>query len=352
MLGLPSSVNDALYRPTEELMTDETSCLQQGFARRCTIVVGKIIDRNVAAEKPSFAHTMTIEEELEAIESSMPKNWWEVTPSPEAMDAEADKIRERLLLQLTFFHARAYLHMPFIVSSRTASSYPHSRILCMQAASGVIRRHIALVAEIKGERLFDCRSTIFISFMMAVVLILGLPGSRGLIDSETSQEYRKQIDVVKDIIEREERERSCKISAQCSKALTLLLNPQKKAKRISESFSTADNVPIPIPYFGTVIRREVLRKEDEEPAELKAIPPSPPLPNDQHHAVSTLYDGTLNGQSGSMPILDLEQGYWEVEGGMNFNIDNLGPYTDSTWMDIDQGWSTFADDSIYNQTSY
>lgn len=352
MLGLPSSINDALYKPTEALISDEPSYLQQGLARRTTIVVGKIIDRNVSSDRPSFAHTMTVEEELEAIEASMPKDWWDIPPALQNLGPEANKCRERLLLQLQFFHARAYLHMPFVVATRRASSYPHSRALCMQAASGVIRRHIALSGEIQGERFFDCRASIFISFMMAVVLILGLPGSRNLIDSRTSRQYREQITTVRGIIEQEERDRSCKISAQCSKGLTLLLDQQHRGQRVSESFSTVDNVPIPIPYFGSVIRRHATREQTAQSNEPKVHTLSPTSASEQDQFPSTSGENSHNEAGGPTTGFDLEQGYWEVEGDLDFNVDGLGPYLDSTWMDIDQGWGTFADSTVYDPSNF
>src|SRR5438046_1458331 len=188
LLGLPYGFNDAHYGSTMDVMTEELGSLQQRFILRCAFVVGKVIDRNIRPGKPSFASAMDLDEQMDTIASSMPEGWWATPAELPGPGPELDQLIERLVQQFYFFHVRIYLHLPFIVKSATMFPYDHSRLACMEAARQMLRRFVILRAEVQGACLFECKTTEFVGFMAAVVLLLGLSGSSNMSNPRDSDE--------------------------------------------------------------------------------------------------------------------------------------------------------------------
>src|SRR4051794_37476955 len=111
---------------------NESGFLQHQFVLRCAFIAGKVIDRNIAPDNPSFAHAMDLDEQMDAIAASMPDGWWDTQNLLLSPDLQPDQHRERLLQQFCFFHVRFYVHLPFIMKSRIASPFNHSRLACME----------------------------------------------------------------------------------------------------------------------------------------------------------------------------------------------------------------------------
>jgi len=352
LLGLPCGVNDAHHGSTLDMMAEESETRQQQFIRRCAFIAGKVIDRNIIPSKPSFASAMALDEQMDEIAASMPEDWWDTPAKLPGPSPELDQFRERLLQQFYFFHVRIYLHLPFIVKSPTISLYEHSRFTCLEASRQMLRRFVILRTEVQGACLFECKTSDFVGFMAAVVLLLGLSGPCEISNPRNSDEDLCVITSMERIFHKEERENGCKIASQCRKTLRILWGIEDNDSRNAES--SAEPEQILIPYFGTVVRRPVKRVSTQTvsgnahssshgtlflPLTLQE-PTTSSTAEEQIFFADTHtieYGGynTSHDIPGSM--------HQEADSFGNFPTDDLSPWLDTAMMDIDQDWSMFLD---------
>ncbi|KAI9854171.1 MAG: hypothetical protein M1813_001341 [Trichoglossum hirsutum] len=351
LLGLPYGFNDAHYGPTMDMMAEELGPWQQRFILRCAFIVGRVIDRNIMPGKPPLASVIDLDDQMDAIAASTPEGWWDIPAELPGSGLELDELRERLLQQFYFFHVRIYLHLPFIVRSSTASPSDISRLACLEASRQMLKRFVILHAEVQEACLFECKTSDFVGFMAAVVLLLGLGDPSDMHNPRNSDEDLRLIASVERIFHKEETDKGCKIASQCRKTLQMLSGIQDNS---SDAEPFAEPHKILIPYFGTVVRRRVkqasvqtLLGNAHSSSHDTPFPPSTPLEpttiptteeqNPLADAHTIEYEGynPPNSIRGSM--------HWEVDSFGNFPVDDLSPWLDTAMMDIDQDWSMFLD---------
>ncbi|KAI9781855.1 MAG: hypothetical protein M1839_005647 [Geoglossum umbratile] len=348
LLGLPHGFNDAHYGPVMDVMAEESGSWQQQFIIRCAFIAGKVIDRNIIPGKPSFASTIDLDEQMDAIAASTPEGWWDALTELPGPGPELDQLRERLLQQFYFFHVRVNLHLPFIVKSPTASPYDHSRLACLEASRQMLRRFVILRAEVQGACLFECKTSDFVGFMAAVVLLLGLSNPNDMPNPPNSDEGLRLVASVERIFYKEEREKGCKIASQCRKTLRMLSGIQESDSRNADSL--AEPHEIMIPYFGNVLRRRVKRASTQTPSGnahsgIHGTTSSPPI------LLEPTASSMTEEQDSAADALTIEYGgynppnfiwnsmHCEVDSLGNFPTDDLYPWLDAAMMDIDQDWS-------------
>ncbi|KAI9765752.1 MAG: hypothetical protein M1840_007186 [Geoglossum simile] len=347
LLGLPYGFNDAYYGPTMDAMAEESGSWELRFILRCALIVGKVIDRNIMPGKPSLATAIDLDEQMDAIATSTPEGWWEIPAELPGPGPELDQLRERLLQQYFFFHTRIYLHLPFIVKSRKTSPYDISRLACLEASRQMLRRFVILRAEVQGACLFECKTSDFVGFMAAVVLLLGLSSLSDVPNLQSSDEDLRLIASMERIFHKEERDKGCKIASQCRKALQVLSGTQDNNS--SNADSSAEPHKIVIPYFGNVLRRRVERASAQilqgnahsssrgTPSSVLILEPTASSATEEQGSLTDSYTLEYGGYNPPNPT------HWEVNSFGNFPADDLSPWLDAAMMDIDQDWSMFLD---------
>lgn len=345
LLGLPYGFNDVYYTDTLESAPSTPSPPEHQLILRCAIIAGKIIDRNIAPAKPSFAKTMDLYHQMDTIVTLMPEDWWEIPDEPPAPVMELNHLVERLLQQFFFFNVKLYLHLPFIVKKSPANSaYTISTLACIDASRQMLRIFLILHTKVDGAYLFDCKTSDFISFTAAVVLLLG---TAHMNDSPIQNNHddgdRKLIESAWRIFRTDAEEKGCKIASQCQKTLGILAGLDS-----SDRASLDQPHEIRIPYFGTVVRKPV-NKQTNMLSHIKDISnewrdshTSPPL--------TTSLPNSSTGNIGENIWLDAYDfeyvGHdfaWGVVDVNNLLAGNPGSMVDLSMMDIDQDWGIFPD---------
>jgi hypothetical protein len=261
LLGLPYGFNDAHFGAITETLAYTSGSTNHRFILRCVLCAGKVVDRNIAPGPPSFAKAMELDEEMEKIAACMPTDWWNIpddstgtSPGP-----DLDTLRERLLQQFYFFHVKMYIHLPFLAKlSTTLSTSDVSRLACMESARQMLARFRLLRTEVvHGACLFECKTSDFVSFMAATVLLIGL--STDNVDGTGALQHSdslRLIDSVERIFEKEKHEH--KLTAQCWTTLRILSETLQNSH--TENSSPANDIrEINIPYFGVLVRKSVNR---------------------------------------------------------------------------------------------
>ncbi|RFU76471.1 hypothetical protein TARUN_5771 [Trichoderma arundinaceum] len=350
LLGLPYGLIDSHYR-----FAIAAPGMPQGFyfVLRCAVISGKIIDRNLASDNPSFAKAMELDEELESIASSLPNDWWSVPRDLEQprQTFELDELREQMLQQFYFFWVKLYLHLPFLVESSTSSPHYYSRLTCIEAAKQILRRYRILRGKNKsGYCLFECKTTDFACFTAAVVLLVGTFHCSSPFHSPSMDEDLELVTTTDKILLGEELENDCKVAAQCRKVLQML--------SLNGSDQTDEYREVMIPYFGAVIRKrsrhtqsnslDILQSVGYNVSE-PAIPPPPP-----YNAADTMANNPTVENPWSLDGFSLEYishrgfdrgnfgGFTGAE-DMGSTPDESSPYVTSAAMEWDPGWSVLTD---------
>jgi hypothetical protein len=259
LLGLPYGFNDIHFGPITETLAYTLGSADHRFILRCVLCAGKVIDRNIAPGTPSFAKAMELDEEMDTIAACMPTVWWNIPDESTGIstDLELDTLRERLLQQFYFFHVKMYIHLPFLAKSSSALSASEvSKLTCMKSARQMLARFQLLCTEVvHGTYLFECKTSDFVGFMAATVLLIGLSTSN--LDSANALQHQDDLRLIKAVEENFEREKhECKLAAQCWMTLRILSqtlrNPQTETSNLTNEIQE-----INIPYFGVVVRKSV-----------------------------------------------------------------------------------------------
>ncbi|KAF4963444.1 hypothetical protein FSARC_8541 [Fusarium sarcochroum] len=250
LLGLPHGIDDAtLGKPfSEGIDAGLSENWLSNFIHQCAAISGQIITHILCPVKPSFAKAMALDEQMDTIYVSAQPAWWNIRGRLPSSRVELDAVVERLLIHFFFFHTRMYIHLPFLKSSHSSVYQNVSRKACTDAARQMARRFLALHNEVDRGSLFECKTSDFVGFTGAVVLLIGNS------HSECSELGDLQLVAKTEaVFEASERHSGCKIATRCRRALSLLCNPLQNA--ISQE--------IPIPYFGKVVRSKSQNPRNE-----------------------------------------------------------------------------------------
>jgi hypothetical protein len=341
LLGLPHGFGDGYYSTTLGTMGEKFGPLEHQFVLRCALLAGKIIDRNIMPGKPSFAKTMDLDEQMEAIAALMPDVWWLVPSELPIAGPDLESLIERLLQQFYFFHVRTYLHLPFMAMSAAKTSPSNvSRLACIEASRHLLRRFRILRAEVQGACLFECKTSDFIGFTAAVLLVLGLSVSGNVPNQGERVEDLGLVSFVEDMFRREEERTGCKISSQSRKVLRAL-----SASLDHNSQNTSlleESKQITIPYFGTILQRR-MEQAPNHPHSAPILAPSTAgsSAGDQDWRENTAVPiFEYAGYELPNPILRNVDFDGNGFGGFGAAVDSSS-WVGATMMDLDQDWDTF-----------
>ncbi|SPO03646.1 uncharacterized protein DNG_06329 [Cephalotrichum gorgonifer] len=311
------------------------------FVLQCAIIAGKIIDRNVRPGDPSFAETILLDEQMEEIATLLPRHWWETPAHLPNTALDQDQLRDRLLVQFYYFHVRIYLHLPFIASS--ATNHRHvSGIACMEAARQLLQRFLLLRSELDGVPFFECKTSDFVGFTAAVVLMIGLSPARIGLGPRQNKSDWDLIQSVQKGFQVKAKRTACKISAQCGAALEILMSDYSCASH----GSIEEPKEILIPYFGVVVKRRTsmraaYRNEASEQMRIDSTSAMPSCRQDMERDWDINMDApafalTYQGYNIPAPIIANASPEFGDFGGSHTTDQSL-------WVDLDQDWSSFSD---------
>ncbi|KAJ2983110.1 hypothetical protein NQ176_g923 [Zarea fungicola] len=109
LLGLPHGGHDAtLHEKSSSKNAD--SHRPDAWVASCVfdtcVIAGQVVDHNTAPDKLSYATAMKLEEQMSNIASTAPDHWWEVGTEIPPRASDADKLLDRILVQIFFLHVR------------------------------------------------------------------------------------------------------------------------------------------------------------------------------------------------------------------------------------------------------
>jgi hypothetical protein len=341
LLGLPYGVNDAHYDLTMDNVPENPGFMQQRFTLQSAILAGKLIDRNVTPGTQSFANAVTLDEQMDNIASSMPAQFWDLPNPLPGPGLELDNIRHRMLQQLFFFHVRTYIYLPFIFKRPAVSTIVHSRLACMEASRQLLRRYVILRTNNEGVCLFECKTSDFVGFMGAVLLLLCHLSSRDLPSRRIPEEDLQLIELTRDFFETVASEEGCAISRQGHRALTLLLGKQDNTNSVTSHSLQSEKIPIP--YFGVVLRKYMPRSPSGRTSDLQNndsnvsfSAPVVTFVDDMATTNAPFTMGADNTQNSTIGGLQ-----WDANGFFDIDVSDSFPWLDT--IDIDGDWNYFFD---------
>lgn len=304
------------------------------------ILAGKIIERNLVAGKPSLAQTLSLDEQLDTIAAMLPKTWWTIPDEVSGLTPD-DQLKEQVLQQFYFFHIKTYLHLPFMAKAAGGPTAVISTLACVGASREMLKRFLVLRSIIQGSYLYECKTTAFLAFTAAVILILGLGDLSHMSAASSSSEDMGLLTAVRDIFHQIARRDRCKISSQCCNSLDVLMGFPCSDPLTARQDEDQDKILIP--YFGIVVRRRTNQTTDR-----------PEHCDSQGSQIHQSEAPSLNQSATANPLMgnrlqEVELPSFEYSGlgliGDNVDFD---VWTDPSWsnslmMDLDQDWSLFTD---------
>jgi hypothetical protein len=289
ILGLPYSIPETHFGLDDINSEPSGGPPTKRFMLMLGLVTGRIIDRNHCPTNMTFARTLEIDEELERIKESMPKEWWETSPGPEMSVGATFDI---CICKFWFHDARKLLHLPFMLKSFTDRRYEYSKVAALES-SREIAKHYEIFRDRDKPILSMCDIIDFEAFTGVMVLILHILGRSPscAIDPEEGKRDWDIIHTMTRTMKRVSEDMKCNVAAQAAR----ILEDFGRARDFDCSSSPDDDsYEAVIPYFGKL--RLHRRRNFHQPAPSAVTPgysnqlQSPP---DSISTGSELYEGPL-----------------------------------------------------------
>jgi hypothetical protein len=330
---------DAHHGLTVDNCLARTDVPSTRFTEACSVVTGRYLDHILTHHPPSFTILISFNSDLERIGFAMPSKWWNIRV-PDA-NTTPQKFREALLQQISFYHIKMYLQLPFLVKSPLGQAREESQSLCMDAAHEILERVLILRSGTRSSRLFDCRTMDFVGFMAAIVLLLG--NWKVVSDHSSWRGYpqlifSKSLQIIKSFIgqlEEEVEETKCDLIRQYRETLSLLVWSVEPPTSPDEPTAPVPT-QIKLPYLGVVIRR---------PPNYSSVQDLPD--QRQEKSVGSNSEGSRPAADGesrddgqglnSVPFDDSSfsvingESFWEMPQFASPSFDNLIPWLDNGW---------------------
>jgi hypothetical protein len=364
ILGLAYGINDAhchLGRYTDK---GGAGMATQPFTLRCGLAAGKIIDRNQSGVENSISKTMEIEENLQDIAATMSQDWWDITSlQANILSSNVAETRERLCTHIYWLVLRMHLYLPFLLKEQAniGYSYGNNRTQCIESARMLLERYYILRADVDEKPVYDSKTTDFIGFMAAIIMIIGISQSKTTKQLQTSKQAMENWRLLETSVThfQDLNKRSpCKLFSQCHRTLRLLMGKADYGAE-SESQGGISSSKIFIPYFGTVTIRRALWEPSSTSSRPtlshQSINTVPATTNSETFSNITRPNATYSSES--FPASGLEDTQIQFDEPANSAMFNLyddeelfGTFNETgdsfTWlndcipmMDIDQDWS-------------
>ncbi|KAF2098215.1 hypothetical protein NA57DRAFT_77007 [Rhizodiscina lignyota] len=343
LLGLPYGVTDHHFVFHEQETEQPYAVLQHRFLHRCAILAGNIIDQHNMPGPPLHSAAMALHEQSVSIESSMPKDWWNLPAVLSGSQQEQDEVRQRVLLQCYLFHIRIYIHLPFMGRSSPSPStaaHEQNRQACLDACRDYLRYNNYLRTEIDGNRLYECSTNEYVAFQVSVIFIVGTSGK----GSKTSPEDLQLIRTYKDGLRLDEGQAGCVMATQCRRVLDVLLGEQFEQFE-KDNISEPDRIMIP--YLGTILKRPtVLKQSPMSQDQESTLTDTTSTPGLSTHSQDLRQLGIVDAQAMNYGLFHPQNDMfsalqWELDGIGNATADVMTSWQDEPLMDIDMEWCPF-----------
>lgn len=213
-------------------------------------ISGLILTRNQRDSTHVFPATQEIDEKLESLAKRMPQDWWEIPSAPmTSRTEEAASQFERIMCQIWHLELATLLHLPFMLRAATDRRYEYSRISCLSATRGLIKRWMS-IREVPGKTLFS-NLIEFQAFTAATTILLGLLGStHTTTDQVAFQERYEDLQLVETVVQTFERIRQHGTAVHIAdQSITVIRTLQGVLQSKDDSFSS---LRLEIPHFGTI----------------------------------------------------------------------------------------------------
>jgi hypothetical protein len=220
------------------------------YTKNLCVIAGLILERNQAEVTHAFSATQEIDEKLDQLARQMPSSWWELpNASFKGKTEQAAEHFDKVLAHLWHFELESLVHLPFMLRAATDRRYEYSRITCLSASRGLIKRWLYL--QNCGFTI-TCRLIEFQAFTACVTLLLAiLQPSRSIKDPEQLQQEEADRNLVNESIHTLEqlttRYNGDIVIAQSIEVLRTL-----QSLNLNDGGGKSSNLRLTIPHFGTI----------------------------------------------------------------------------------------------------
>jgi hypothetical protein len=198
----------------------------------------------------SYVHALNLDEKLESLMKSMPKEFWGVPNVPStARSPESAAILERLISQIWHLELKIFVHLPFLLRAHEETRYEYSKITGLQASRNLIMRWFALRNASITQAC--CRFAELGVFIATVTIGLDILIDLGTKETTEVQKTRagdftivcRVMGEMEKLGRSSPREKNAARSACVIKKVLSSLDPNQR---------TAQGARLRIPYFGTI----------------------------------------------------------------------------------------------------
>lgn len=253
-LGLPYGFLDAHFYHTTGISPDDESLPREHrFALQCAVVAGQVIDRNLDPKKSSLAKAMELDEHMDLIASSMPKDWWHLPTQRPRSGLEEDQLRATLTQQFYFYLIKTYIHLPFIINSEENTGMSLCGFTCMHSARQTLRHGLL---SIEGEKMnlnFDTIQA-FLCLNMAIIILYGHSCAQSAAASKDLETDMHLVASVEQMLHDRMEANGGKVIPQCYKLLKILSSTSGSNDADFDP-ATREIVGILMPCFDMVIQQ-------------------------------------------------------------------------------------------------
>ena len=180
----------------------------------------------------------------------MPSSWWDIPASAiEGRTDEASSQFERMMCQIWHFELATLVHLPFMLRAATDRRYEYSRISCLSASRGLIRRWL-FIRETRTMTLFS-NLVEFQAFTAAITVILGLLGpSHATTNLVVSRERYEDLQLVETVVQTLETLKDLGTGAHVvNQSISVI---RKLQGTLRNDGKASGNLRLEIPHFGTI----------------------------------------------------------------------------------------------------
>jgi hypothetical protein len=220
------------------------------YTKNLCVIAGLILERNQAEPTHAFSTTQEIDEKLDQLAKQMPPSWWELpNVSCKGKSERAAEQFDRVLSHIWHFELESLVHLPFMLRAATDRRYEYSRITCLSASRGLIRRW--LYFQNCGFTI-TCRLIEFQAFTACVTLLLAiLQPTRSIKDPEQLRQEEADRNLVNESIRALEQLMPTNsgnvVVTQSIEALRTL-----QSLNLNDGGGRGSNLRLTIPHFGTI----------------------------------------------------------------------------------------------------
>jgi hypothetical protein len=172
MLGVPSATSSVSF-PFDDHAPGLS--LEDFYNKHLCSIAGLILTRNQGDATHAFSATQEIDQKLDSLAKQMPPAWWELpTSGVDGRTDEAANQFEQIICQIWHFELETLVHLPFMLRAATDRRYEYSRISCLNASRGLIKRWMFMREAYSTS--FVSNVVEFQAFTAAITILLGLIG--------------------------------------------------------------------------------------------------------------------------------------------------------------------------------